>query len=69
MGFGEIEQMGIGEEGFGVMEEKGIRVLGGFIHVSISGRRSDIEEERTLFACFVLEFIEKDDDYFIRVFL
>lgn len=37
MGFGEIEQMGIGEEGFGMMEEKGIRVLGGFIHVSISG--------------------------------
>lgn len=57
MGFGEIEQMGNGEEeGFGVMEEKGIRVLGGFIHVSISGRISDIEEGRTLLTCFVLVF-------------
>lgn len=56
MGFGEMEHIGNGGEGFRVREVRGSRVLGGFCsHVSISGSRSEVEEERIVLACFVLE--------------
>lgn len=47
MGFGEMEHIGNGGEGFRVREVRGSRVLGGFCsHVSISGSRSEVEGER-----------------------